>query len=65
MLAYCLGSRMLATLGMLAEVYFIWLFYADLNSTLLTKSIILMSVGAALLLCYGLLVMTARARRPA
>lgn len=65
MLAYCLGSRTLAILGTLAEVYFIWLFYADLQSTLLTKSIILMSVGALLLLCYGLLAMAARARRPA
>jgi hypothetical protein len=65
MLAYCLGSRMLATLGALAEIYFIWKFYADLQSTLLTKSIILMAVGAALLLCYGLLAMAARSRRPA
>lgn len=60
MLAYCLGSRMLAILGTLAEVYFIWVFYADLQSTLLTKSIILMSVGAALLLCYGLLAVARR-----
>lgn len=65
MLAYCLGARMLAILGTLAEVYFIWLFYADLQSTLLTKSIILMSVGAVLLLCYGLLVLAARPGRPA
>lgn len=65
MLAYCLGSRMLAVLGTLAEVYFIWKFYADLQSTLLTKSIILMSVGAALLACYGLLVMAQRRGRPA
>jgi hypothetical protein len=65
MLAYCLGSRMLATLGTLAEVYFIWKFYADLQSTLLTKSIILMSVGAALLLCYGVMIMSARRGRAA
>lgn len=64
-LAYCLGSRTLATLGALAEVNFIWKFYADLQSTLLTKSVILMSAGAALLLCYGLLVMAARRRKPA
>ncbi len=63
-LAYCLGSRTLAVLGTLAEVYFIWKFYFDLQSTLLTKSIILMSVGAALLLCYGLLIMAARRRGP-
>lgn len=54
LLAYTLGSRMLAVLGALAEVYFIWEFYADLQSTLLTKSIILMAVGVALLLCYAL-----------
>jgi hypothetical protein len=60
MLAYCLGSRTLAILGTLAEVYFIWVFYADLQSTLLTKSIILMSVGATLLLCYGLLAVARR-----
>jgi uncharacterized membrane protein len=56
---------MLATLGTLAEVYFIWKFYADLQSTLLTKSIILMSVGAALLLCYGVMIMSARRGRAA
>ncbi len=65
MLAYCLGSRMLAVLGTVAEIYFIWKFYADLQSTLLTKSIILMAVGAALLLCYGLLIRAARSRRTA
>ncbi|HWA48406.1 MAG TPA: DUF4401 domain-containing protein [Dongiaceae bacterium] len=63
MLAYCLGSRTLAALGTLAGVYFIWVFYYDLQSTLLTKSIILMSVGAVLLLCYGLLVIAARPGR--
>lgn len=65
LLAYCMGSRTLAVLGSLAEIYFIWQFYADLQSTLLAKSIVLMSVGAALLLCYGLLAVTARNGRPA
>lgn len=60
LLAYTLGSRMLAVLGALAEIYFIWEFYADLQSTLLTKSIILMSVGAALLLCYALFALDQR-----
>lgn len=55
LLAYTLGSRTLAAIGALAEVYFIWDFYTDLQSTLLTKSCILMGVGLALLLCYGLL----------
>jgi hypothetical protein len=63
-LAYTLGSRSLAAIGALAEVYFIWRFYADLQETLLTKSIILMSAGAVLLICYGLLMGALRERRP-
>ncbi len=47
-LAYTLGSRTLAAIGALMEVYFIWRFYRDLEGTLLTKSIILMSAGAVL-----------------
>ena len=62
-LAYTLGSRTLAVVGTLMAIYFIWSFYWDLDGTLLTKSIILMSVGAVLLLCYGLLVGTLRERR--
>lgn len=62
-LAYTLGSRSLAVIGAVAEVYFIWRFYWDLQETLLTKSIILMSAGAALLICYGLLIGTMRERR--
>jgi hypothetical protein len=54
-LAYTLGSRTLAVLGTLTGLYFIWRFYWDMEETLLTKSIILMSVGAVLLLCYWLL----------
>jgi uncharacterized membrane protein len=62
-LAYTLGSRSLAALGALAEVYFIWRFYDDFQSTLLTKSIILMSAGGVLLVCYGLLIAATRQRR--
>ena len=62
-LAYTLGSRTLAVIAALLEIYFIWSFYWDLEGTLLTKSIILMSAGAVLLLCYGLLVGTLRERR--
>jgi hypothetical protein len=62
-LAYTLGSRTLAAIGALMEIYFLWSFYWDLEGTLLTKSIILMSAGAVLLLCYGLLVGTLRERR--
>jgi uncharacterized membrane protein len=62
-LAYTLGSRTLAVIGALTAIYFIWSFYWDLEGTLLTKSIILMSAGAVMLLCYGLLVGTLRERR--
>jgi hypothetical protein len=55
-LAYTLGSRSLAALGTLAEIYFIWRFYNEFQSTLLTKSIIMMTAGGILLICYGLLV---------
>jgi uncharacterized membrane protein len=61
--AYTLGSRTLAVIGSLTAIYFIWSFYWDLDGTLLTKSIILMSAGAVLLLCYGLLAATLRERR--
>lgn len=63
-LAYTLGSRTLAAIGALLEIYFIWSFYWDLEGTLLTKSIILMAAGAVLLLCYGLLIGMLRERRP-
>lgn len=64
-LAYTLGSRTLAVIGALLEIYFIWTFYWDLNESLLTKSIILMAAGAVLLLCYGLLIGALRERRAA
>jgi hypothetical protein len=63
-LAYTLGSRSLAVIGALAEAYFIWRFYWDLQETLLTKSIVLMTAGAVVLICYGLLIGTMRERRP-
>lgn len=64
-LSYTLGSRTLAVIGALMAIYFLWSFYGDLEATLLTKSIILVSAGAVLLLCYGLLVGTLRERRVA
>lgn len=64
-LAYTLGLRLLAVIGALLEIYFIWSFYWDLNESLLTKSIILMAAGAVLLLCYGLLIGALRERRAA
>ena len=62
-LAYTVGSRPLAVIGAVGEVYFIWSFYRSLQDTLLTKSIILMAVGAVLLLCYALVLAEARRRR--
>jgi len=62
-LAYTHGSRTLAAIGALLEIYFIWSFYWDLDESLLIKSIILMAAGAVLLLCYGLLVGALRERR--
>jgi uncharacterized membrane protein len=62
-LAYTLGSRTLAVIGALLEIYFIWSFYWNLEGSLLMKSIILMAAGAVLLLCYGLVVGTMRERR--
>jgi uncharacterized membrane protein len=64
-LAYTLGLRLLAVIGALLEIYFIWSFYWDLNESLLTKSIILMAAGAVVLLCYGLLIGALRERRAA
>jgi len=63
-LGYTLGSRSLAILGAVAEIYFVWRFYWDMQETLLTKSIILMAAGAILLACYGLLIGVMRERRP-
>ncbi|MGH6890846.1 MAG: DUF4401 domain-containing protein [Dongiaceae bacterium] len=63
LLAYALGSRTLALIGALMETYFIWRLYEDVHSTLLTKSIILMSTGGVLLACYFLLAVATR-RRP-
>jgi len=59
-LAYTMGSRSLAVIGALMEIYFIWRFYFDLQTTLLTKSIILMSAGGTLLICCGLMVAAKR-----
>jgi uncharacterized membrane protein len=55
MLAFTLGHRPLAIVGMLLEVYFVPRFYYDLDLSLLTKSWILMAVGIALLAAYAVL----------
>lgn len=48
-LAYLLGSRMLAALGAVAHVWFVWRFYYDLELTLLEKSGTLAAAGLLLL----------------
>lgn len=60
LLAYTLASRSLAVIAAVMEIYFIWLFYDDLGSTLLAKSIMLMSAGSVLLVCYALLIAATR-----
>jgi uncharacterized membrane protein len=52
MLAFVLGSRPLALLGTLLQIYFIWRFYYDLDTTLLVKSEILAAVGGVLLVAW-------------
>ncbi|HSE72987.1 MAG TPA: DUF4401 domain-containing protein [Dongiaceae bacterium] len=65
LLAYTLASRSLAAIAAVMEIYFIWLFYDDLGSTLLAKSIMLMSAGSVLLICYALLIAATRGGRAA
>jgi uncharacterized membrane protein len=55
MLAFTLGSRALAVVGTLLQVYFIWRFYYDLEASLLDKSLVLMGVGVLLLAAYAAL----------
>jgi hypothetical protein len=53
LLAFVVGSRPLAVIGIAFESYFLWRFYYDLNASLLEKSILLAGVGFLLLLLYG------------
>lgn len=48
-LAFSLGSRMLAALGILLQIYFLSKFYYDLDMTLLVKSMILVAAGLIML----------------
>jgi hypothetical protein len=54
MLAFVLASRPLALLGVLLQIYYLWRFYYVLEMTLLTKSLLLMAVGAVMLLLWWL-----------
>ena len=49
MLAFVLGSRPLALLGILLQIWSLWRFYYDLHMTLLDKSLVLVAVGTVLL----------------
>ena len=55
LLGHALGRRSLAIVGALLFAYFLWAFYADLQQTLLVKSLILTVAGAALLVIRFLL----------
>lgn len=48
-LAFVLGSRVLAIIATLLEIYFLWKFYYDLHMTLLQKSALLAVVGVVVL----------------
>jgi uncharacterized membrane protein len=60
-LSFVLGSWPLAIIGTLLEIVFVWQFYYDVDASLLTKSVWLMGVGAALLLAHALLLRGDRA----
>jgi len=52
-LAFVLGSRLLALLGSLLQIYFVWRFYYDLDLTLLDKSLMMMAAGLVMLALWG------------
>lgn len=55
MLAFVLGSRPLALLGVLLQIHYLWRFYYDMQATLLVKSGILVAVGAVLIVAWWLM----------
>ena len=55
MLAFVIGSRPLALLGTLVQIYYIWRFYYDMDVSLLIKSGMLSAVGVVLLLAWWLM----------
>lgn len=63
-LAYLLGDRALAIVGVLLQIYFLPRFYFDLELSLLTKSWLLMAVGTLLLVAYAMLVRRRKAGAP-
>lgn len=59
-LAYVLGSRLLAVAGVLLEAYYLSRFYYDLEFTLITKSMMLVAAGVILLVLWALTVWAAK-----
>jgi hypothetical protein len=55
-LAFVIGSRPLALLGVVLQILYVWRFYYDLDATLLIKSLMLMAVGVVLLVAWWLIV---------
>ena len=53
-LAFVLGSRPLALLGVLLQAYFFWQFYYDLDVSLLNKSMLMTGAGVVILACWWL-----------
>ena len=56
MLAFVLGLRGLALIGVLFQIYFVSRFYYDLDASLLDKSLILVAVGVLVLGAYAAVV---------
>ena len=52
-LAFILGDRALAVIGILLQIYFVPRFYYDIELSLLTKSWLLMAVGVLILAAYA------------
>lgn len=64
-LAFMLGSHLLALLGILLQIYFLSKYYYDLDLTLLTKSMVLMAAGVIILGLWALMMRTRTAEQAA
>lgn len=62
-LAFVLGSHLLALLGILLQIYFLSKYYYDLDLTLLTKSMVLMAAGIIILGLWTLMMRTRTAEQ--
>jgi uncharacterized membrane protein len=50
---YILGSRSLAIVGVLLQIYFLVMFYYDMSISLLNKSILLAVTGLIFIIIWG------------